>query len=172
LRIPALSEPAETSSSSIFAACAGAVPEGVETCRDAVSGTCASVPTGTSLCEEREASAARWRRSNSACWSAGRRGGQGVDWRKEEEDARRWDRGVRWDTRVGLARGRRARRVRRWRLIFFGDLAISVRSRVCFVAGGARGSQLVEQGISGKINRLVSVGNCGLVFQQGVELWC
>jgi hypothetical protein len=38
------------------------------------------------VCEERAASAARCRRSNSACWSAGRRGGEGDVWKEEDEE--------------------------------------------------------------------------------------
>lgn len=48
--------------------------------RDVVNG----LTEGMEVCVCRASSAARWRRSNSACWSAGRRGGEG-DWVNVEE---------------------------------------------------------------------------------------
>jgi hypothetical protein len=112
------------------------LPDGVETWREVVSGALGSdvvvvEEEGMVVCEERAASAARWRRSNSACWSAGRRGGEGPVWRKE--DARRAGAGV--EVRGVMARERvrgRAWRSGRRRDIF-GRFLSSLRSFSCAV---------------------------------------
>jgi hypothetical protein len=78
---------------------------------------CREVAKGFSMvmCVCRASSAARCRRSNSACWSAGRRGGEGEDWKVEER---------REDVGVSSRRGRIARMVRGRRrdIIVYGDL--------------------------------------------------
>lgn len=69
----------------------GCCSAGVVVCREVARGLAMVV------CVCRASSAARCRRSNSACWSAGSRGGEGEGWkveerRVEEGGRRRWGR--------------------------------------------------------------------------------